>query len=332
MAELRQRRLMLCTPMYGGQSAGMYTRSVAELTAEMAKLQIPLRFHFLFNESLITRARNYCCDEFMRSDCTHMLFIDSDIGFNPADVLAMLGMMSDDSEYDIVAAPYPKKCISWEKVKRAVEKGFANQDPNELENFVGDFVFNPAPGVTEMPVGAPSEVLEAGTGFMMIRRSALEKFRDVYARDRMYKPDHVRTAHFDGSREIMMYFQAAIDAVNPSNYYEDVLKKIAEGSENAGILAKDALEFIANERKKDSKRYLSEDYLFCQDARKIGLKVWFCPWMQLKHVGSYVFGGSLGAIAALGVSATADVELLRKQRGEQPYEGPKSLKELKKTA
>lgn len=345
MKELRKRKLMLATPMYGGVCAGMYTRSVAELTAEMAKLGIPLQFHFLFNESLITRARNYCCDEFMRSDCTHMIFIDSDIGFQPADVLAMMAMMGDDSPYDIMAAPYPKKCISWEKVKRAVEKGFGNQNPNDLEQFVGDYVFNPAPGVQEMPVGQPSEVLEAGTGFMMIRRSALEKFKAAYEHDRMYRPDHVRTAHFDGSREIMMYFQAAIDAVNPSKYYEDELKKIVEDLneplDSVGVSAlqdhvKNVLIKIEEERKKDSKRYLSEDYLFCQDARKIGLKVWFCPWMQLKHVGSYIFGGSLAAIAALGVSATADVELLKQQRAQPAAlskgNGPRSLKELKKSA
>jgi hypothetical protein len=351
MEEMRKRKLMLATPMYGGQCAGMYTRSVAELTAEMAKHKIPLQFHFLFNESLITRARNYCCDEFMRSDCTHMIFIDSDIGFNAADVLAMLSIMDENSPYDIMAAPYPKKCISWEKIKRAVEKGFANQNPNDLAQFEGDYVFNPAPGVTNMPIGEPSEVLEAGTGFMMIRKSALEKFRDAYGIDRMYRPDHVRTAAFDGSREIMMYFQAAIDRVDPSRFYEDTLKKLVEDLQEPqdsvgvhhlqerirGVLGK-----VEEERKKDSKRYLSEDYLFCQDARKIGLKVWFCPWMQLKHVGSYIFSGSLGAIAALGVSATADVNMLRPQQAiagaptlnpilDQAV-APKPLSALKKTA
>jgi len=55
-----------------------------------------------------------------------------------------------------------------------------------------------------------------------------------------------------------------------------------------------------------SKRYLSEDYMFCQWARAAGLKVWMCPWMQLSHMGSYTFGGSLTHLAQVGASATAD--------------------------
>jgi hypothetical protein len=57
---------------------------------------------------------------------------------------------------------------------------------------------------------------------------------------------------------------------------------------------------------------LSEDYFFCQALQKINKKVWLCPWMQLQHVGSYIFGGSLADIAQLGVTATADVNLLKK--------------------
>ena len=39
--------------------------------------------------------------------------------------------------------------------------------------------------------------------------------------------------------------------------------------------------------------------MFCQWSRKIGFKVWACPWMQLQHIGSHVFSGNLPAIAQL---------------------------------
>lgn len=271
--ELRKRKLFLATPMYGGNCVGMYTRAVADLAAICAKYQIPLQLYFLFNESLITRARNYCADEFLRSDATHMLFIDSDIGFNPQDVLAMLAIQDDDSDYDVIGAPYPKKCISWEKVKQAVDKGIADEDPNRLEKFVGDYVFNPKGGQREIPLGEPVEVMEIGTGFMMIRRKTFEKYAEVFP-NLSYKPDHIRTAAFDGSREIHAYFDCIIDPV--------------------------------------SKRYLSEDYMFCYNVQKAGMKVWFCPWMQTQHVGTYVFGGSLADLASIGASATADAVSLKK--------------------
>jgi hypothetical protein len=118
-------------------------------------------------------------------------------------------------------------------------------------------------------------VLEAGTGFMMIRRKTFEKFAAAYPQQ-MYKPDHVRTEHFDGTREIMAFFDTPICP--------------------------------------DTKRYLSEDYMFCQWSRKAGMKVWLCPWMKLQHVGSYVFGGSLADLASIGASAPADIDKLKKKK------------------
>jgi len=267
IAELQKKKLFVATPMYGGACAGMYTRSIADLSAICAKYNIPLQLYYLFNESLITRARNYCVDEFMRSGATHLMFIDSDIGFNPQDVIAMLALQTDDSPYDVIGGPYPKKCISWEKIKMAVDKGVADKDPNILEKFVGDYVFNPKHNQREIPLGEPVEVREIGTGFMMTRRKTFEDYAKAYP-ELSYKPDHVRTEHFDGSREIHAYFDCIIDP--------------------------------------ESKRYLSEDYNFCYHVEKMGGRVWFCPWMQLSHVGSYVFGGSLADLASIGASATAD--------------------------
>ena len=273
--DLQKKKLFVATPMYGGQCAGMYTRSIADLSAFCARYQIPLQLYYLFNESLITRARNYCVDEFMRSDASHLMFIDSDIGFNPQDVIAMLALMDDDTPYDVMGGPYPKKCISWEKIKAAVDKGFADEDPNNLEKYVGDYVFNPKHSQKEIPLGEPVEVLEIGTGFFMARRKTFDQYAKAYP-ELSYKPDHVRTEHFDGSREIMAYFDCIIDP--------------------------------------ESKRYLSEDYNFCYHAAKAGMKVWFCPWMKLQHVGSYVFGGSLIDLAQIGASATADVSALKKDK------------------
>jgi glycosyltransferase involved in cell wall biosynthesis len=277
--ELQKKKLFVATPMYGGQCNGMYTRSMCDLTAMCLKYGIEMKSYFLFNESLITRARNYCVDEFLRSGFTHLLFIDSDIGFNPQDVLALLAMQTDESNYDIIGGAYPKKCITWEKIKAAVDRGMADENPNALEDFVGDFVFNPV-----MPEGnesmsirldEPAEVLEIGTGFMMIRRKTFETYAKQFP-NIQYRPDHVRTAEFDGSREIGMYFQAEIDPA--------------------------------------SKRYLSEDYLFCQNSRKANMKVWICPWMHLQHAGFYTFGGKLSALATIGASATADPSQLNKPK------------------
>lgn len=267
IGKLRERKIFVATPMYGGMCGGQYCKSAADLSALCARYDIKLSFFYLFNESLITRARNYLVDEFLRSDMTHLMFIDSDIGFDPNDVLALAALAEPGSDKDIVCGPYPKKTISWEKIKRAVDRGFADENPNKLEKYVGDYVFNPVEGQTEIKINEPAEVLEGGTGFMMVQRSAFERYAKAYP-EFSYKPDHIRTKNFDGTREIMAYFDCVICP--------------------------------------DTKRYLSEDYMFCQWARKAGIKVWMCPWMKLSHMGSYMFGGSLVDLAQIGAAATAN--------------------------
>ena len=313
--KLRERKLFVAAPMYGGQCQGMFARSIADLSALCTHYGIQVRFYFLFNESLITRARNYCADEFIRSGDTHLMFIDSDIGFNANDVIALMALQSenpDDDNYDIIAGPYPKKCISWEKIKTAVDKGFADEDPNQLEKYVGDYVFNPAGGVGEIPLGEPVEVLEAGTGFMMIRRNTFDKFAEAYPQQ-MYKPDHVRTEHFDGSREIMAFFDTPIDHKRTNINFE--LRTFLE--KNPDATQDQIVAFVEDPNagsREYSKRYLSEDYMFCQWVRNAGMKVWLCPWIQLQHVGMYVFGGSLVDLAQIGAAATADPSVLKKKK------------------
>lgn len=311
---LKKRGLFLATPMYGGMCAGMFAKSTADLSALCTQYGIPLQMYYLFNESLITRARNYCCDEFMRSPSQHMLFIDADIGFNPQDVIAMMALQAQDEEtYEIIGGPYPKKCISWEKIKAAVDKGIADEDANVLEKFVGDYVFNPKGGQQSIAIGEPCEVLEIGTGFMMVTKKAMQKFQDKYP-EYMYRPDHVRTEHFDGSREIMMFFQAEVDQLDFRSYYEQEMKRISGMKLNDPGVIQDEIEKVLAKAKEiqegKSKRYLSEDYWFCQKAQAAEIKTWFCPWMKLQHVGTYIFGGSLADLASIGAAATADPGVL----------------------
>jgi hypothetical protein len=257
--DLKKCSLFVATPMYGGMNHGMYMKSCLDLQTILNKYEVPVRFSFLFNESLITRARNYLVDEFLRSDATHMLFIDSDIHFNPQDVIALLAL-----DKDVSGGPYPKKAINWGSVANAI-KNKPDIEPRELENLVGDYVFNVVHGTKQFSVTDPLEVMEIGTGFMMIKRDVFTKMKDAYPLIQ-YRPDHVGQANFDGSRYIHAYFDTVIDTKD----------SITGGG---------------------SERYLSEDYMFCQMWRKIGGQIWLCPWMKTQHIGTYAFTGNMPAIA-----------------------------------
>jgi hypothetical protein len=235
-------------------------KACLDLQSTCIQYGIQIKFSFLFNESLITRARNYLVDEFLdRSECTHMLFIDSDVNFQPQDVIAMLAL-----DKDVVGGPYPKKAIKWKSIKRALEKN-PDMDPQLLEKVAGDFVFNTVKGTSQFSVTEPLDVLEIGTGFMMVKREVFDKMKEAYPSIK-YKPDHVGQANFDGSRYIHAYFDTVIDTKD----------SITGGG---------------------SDRYLSEDYMFCQMWRKLGGQIHLCPWMKTAHIGTYHFQGDMPAVA-----------------------------------
>jgi len=258
--ELQKKSIFVATPMYGGMNHGLYAKACLDLQAVCMQYGVSVKFSYLFNESLITRARNYLVDEFLnRSDCTHMLFIDADIHFDPKDVIALLAL-----DKDVIGGPYPKKAIKWSSVKKAMTKN-PDMDAGNLDKVTGDYVFNPVRGTDKFSVSEPLEVMEIGTGFMMIKREVFPKFAEAFPQLR-YKPDHVGQAHFDGSRYIHAYFDTMIDTVDSAT---------GGGSD----------------------RYLSEDYMFCQLWRKMGGSIWLCPWMRLDHIGTYHFKGDMPAVA-----------------------------------
>jgi hypothetical protein len=285
--ELRKCKLFVATPMYGGNNHGLYMKASLDLQAMCMQYGIECRFSFLFNESLITRARNYLVDEFLRSGFTHLLFIDSDIHYDPQDILALIAL-----DKDVIGAPYPKKSINWGNIARAAGKNPAI-NPMELEGLVGDYVFNPVPGTKQFNVSEPLEVMEIGTGFMLVKRHVFDKFKEAYPKLN-YRPDHVGQANFDGSRYIHAYFDTVIDL----NYTFDDMHRLMEDAAKGTDVSKRAKELLEIE-KNASHRYLSEDYMFCQYWRKIGGSVWLCPWMKTQHIGTYAFSGDMNRIAAL---------------------------------
>ena len=166
------KKIFVATPMYGGQCAGYYTQSIMELNMLLQKSGVEAQYSFMFNESLITRARNALTNGFLKSGCTHLLFIDSDIKFRATDIMAML-----EADKDIICGIYPKKEINWDSVKKAMDSGVPQ---NQLKSYTGSFVVNLVDyqGEVTVPVGQPVEIFNGGTGFMMIKREVFEQLSD----------------------------------------------------------------------------------------------------------------------------------------------------------
>lgn len=237
--------LYIATPMYGGMCCGAYTQSIINLVTACNANGIDVSFSFMFNESLIQRARNGLVHNAMKTNFTHFMFIDSDIRFHAMDIISMM-----KADKPLIAGIYPKKEINWKQVRRAV-----TDERENLQNFTGSFVVNLLgnAGEVTVPSNQPLEVMNAGTGFMLIQREVFTTIKEKldvpeYSNDVVDLSGNLKVTD-----KITAYFDVSIE----------------EGTN----------------------RLLSEDYHFCQLYRKAGGQVFVAPWVKLAHIGTYTFEG-----------------------------------------
>lgn len=190
-------KLFVGTPMYGGMCCGPYAISCINLLNCLNQTGIEVLFCFLYDDALVPRARNNIVHQFLQSDCTHLLFIDGDIEFQPEHVLSVL-----HQDADVIGGPYAKKHIHWQKVA-AIARDFPEIPPQDLHRLASDYVFHSNKVMTNPQ--ELFEVEEAGTGFLLVRREVFFKMMEAYPQLR-YKPDDQ-----DGFR--YCFFPTPIDSI-----------------------------------------------------------------------------------------------------------------------
>lgn len=165
------KKVLIGTPMYGGKCYGEYTLSCLANQRDLSNNGIEVNYFFVTNESLITRGRNTIVEYFMKNDFTHLMFIDADIVFPTNAIRVLL-----DKNEDIVCAPYVKKHIFWDEIKKATY----NIPPPEDYRYCGSsFVINLLPYSDNKPNDKGLvEVVHSGTGFMLISKKVFEKLKD----------------------------------------------------------------------------------------------------------------------------------------------------------
>ena len=161
-------KIMVCTPCYCGQVHVKYMESMLRLQLVLMKYNIGFEFYTIPFDSLIPRARNACVTRFMASpEATHMLFIDADIQFDATAVVKML----QENKGCIVGA-YPKKALDMQAVKENYSKTTSQM---ELIQSSVKYAFNFKPQRSHKVERGVVEVLDAPTGFMMIKKDILRR-------------------------------------------------------------------------------------------------------------------------------------------------------------
>jgi hypothetical protein len=238
--------LCIATPCFGGQISVAYAASLFKLqSAVRAYRDFSLKILFKDGDALITRARASLIAQFLEDPgATHLLFVDADIGFEPDQVIRLIGCGAD-----MCSGAYPIKRTDWTKVRKVIESGRPNPGAASL-----DYVLEVEDPQHIVMRGGFIRVRYAGTGFLMIRRAALEKMCAHYSALQFRREHSINDPLADSPHRFAL-FECLIEP-------------------ETGI-------------------YLSEDFSFCKRWTDIGGEIWADAESRLNHVGPAVFYGDV---------------------------------------
>jgi hypothetical protein len=205
-------KVHISVPCFGGLMQAQFAHSVMALIREFIKLGVEYQIDLELHESLVQRARNSLTHRFLKSDCTHQLFLDADVVFRPCDVMGLL-----QADKPLVCGAYPRKRIMQDNVVAAVKRG-------EKEPFAhaASFVVNVLPGepgskeVTLHADNGCVPILDAATGFMLVHR-------DVYIQMIAKHPEWLYYSDAQQNRGEAMHAVWAVEIVDGRLLSEDFL-------------------------------------------------------------------------------------------------------------
>ena len=225
-----------------------YAISLMNTRQTLAQKGIQMHLLSFGNESLITRARNNMVAQFMGTKHDALVFIDSDITWNPDALIELL-----ESPHEVCGIPYPTKSFDWEKINQLINSPApeAPMTVQNLHNLSRRFTINYLPGNESSLAKGWKKAEALGTGFLMVRRNALEKMQNHYRESLNYINDIDFYTKNCAKEHCVAIFDTMIDPV--------------------------------------SRRYLSEDYAFCKRWRDLGGEIFACLNHRLIHTGTASF-------------------------------------------
>jgi hypothetical protein len=175
--------ILIAIPCYGGNISNMTFHSLFNTIKILNDMGHNLRIETLPAESLISRGRNKFVTKFLDNKDfkgTHILFIDSDIGFTLQNILRVI-----EFNREVVTCTYPVKGFYWQQLLDRIKEN-NNIDEQTMRDYLLQFNVNLYPN-TEFKDGF-ARVKESATGFMMIKREVFTTIMDKNPQLK-YKPD-----------------------------------------------------------------------------------------------------------------------------------------------
>ena len=148
-------KLAIATPFYSMTGYSPYITALTQTAQILCKTGVDWEYWDYSGDTYIDRARNMLVYRFFTSDCTDLLFIDSDLSWDPMGLVHLL-----KSPYELTGGVYPIK--------------------NNWEHFTESIIYdgNHAP-VQDLSTGLIESVW-LPAGFMRIRRSCIDRMYEAY--------------------------------------------------------------------------------------------------------------------------------------------------------
>jgi hypothetical protein len=257
-------KLYILTPCYGSMCYVNYVSCLMNTLNTFRSLNIDVQVEFCKNDSLVSRARNNLIARAMfDKKMTHVLFIDSDISWEPTSILKLLV-----SNKHLVGGVYPLKHYNWDKLVKdplnpyksdIVPSWIKSKNESQLKDIIDDetiiqnkllnYNVNYLDNYLTIDDNL-AKVKHTATGFMMIQRSVLENMMKAFPSTK-----YVDDVHF----------------------LRDEENKYAYALFDCGV---------------EDGHYYSEDWLFCHRWQKMGGDIFIDVSVNLNHTGVEDYKGS----------------------------------------
>jgi hypothetical protein len=156
--DLRGRKVMLGLPTYDFKISAKLAISLASFCVQAQQHGIDIQICNISGCSVVSRVRNLIASDFLASDCTDLMFIDSDINFNAEDIFRLMAWNIDPKKGIVAGIPVARK-------KGKVYISTLDTDDNE-------HIFMDKMGLVRAK--------RVATAFMIIRRDVFTQLRDAH--------------------------------------------------------------------------------------------------------------------------------------------------------
>ena len=149
---------MLGLPTYDFKVTAKLAISLADFCVQATKYGVDIQICNISGCSVVSRVRNLIAKDFLDSDCTDLMFIDSDINFNASDIFRLMAWNIDPKKGIVAGIPVARK-----KGKTYISTLDTDEEENIFMNHMGLV-----------------KAKRVATAFMLIRREVFEKLYEAH--------------------------------------------------------------------------------------------------------------------------------------------------------